>query len=199
MVPQLNRRRIMQGAGAFLAIGFSGTSVLGESRMDIDTIYAPLGVGAATGKGVGDFDFLTGEWHIRHSRLKPGTSDEWMAFESSASVHRVLNGMGSIEELRNPDGSFMGMAVRMWLPDQKKWADHWTSAGNGVVNPPQLGEFVDGEGVFISEETVDNVRWLYRGIWDKITAESCRWHQSASSDGGTTWDWNWWMEWTRKA
>ena len=153
--------------------------------------------GKPTGKGIGDFDFLAGEWTIAHRRLKDGTSDIWEDSVSGATVHRVLDGMGSIEELRAPSGKFMGMGVRVWLPQESKWADHWTSAANGVVNAPQKGEFIDGEGVFISEEQVDGVDWLYRGIWDKITPNSCRWHQSSSKDGGKNWQWNWWMDWTR--
>lgn len=165
----------------------------------IDTEYRPAGRGIVTGKGAGDFDFLTGEWIIRHKRLKDGTKDEWLRFDSSARVHRVLNGLGSIEELRKADGSDMGMGVRVWLSGEEKWADHWTSAANGVVNPPQKGEFIDGEGVFMSQEDVNGVTWFYRGIWDRIMPASCRWHQSVSSDGGQTWQWNWWMEWTRKS
>jgi hypothetical protein len=163
----------------------------------IDTNYTPARKGIVTGKGIGDFDFLTGEWTIRHKRLKDGTKDEWQRFDSGATVHRVLNGMGSVEELRKADGSDMGMGVRVWLSQEKKWADHWTSAGHGVINAPQKGEFIDGDGVFITEEEVDGVKWLYRGVWDKIGDGTCRWHQSASSDGGKSWEWNWWMEWTR--
>lgn len=163
----------------------------------IDTSYAPTGKGIVTGRGKGDFDFLAGEWTIRHRKRKAAGKDEWAEFESSATVHRVLDGLGSIEELRNPNGSFMGMGVRTWLSEQQSWADHWTSAANGVVNPPQLGRFIDGEGVFTSQETVDGQDWVYRGVWDKITATGCRWHQSSSSDGGKSWTWDWWMEWTR--
>ena len=36
-----------------------------------------------------------------------------------------------------------------------------------------------------------------RGVWDRITRTSCRWHQAVSRDGGNTWDVNWWMDWTR--
>ncbi len=165
----------------------------------MDTSYTASGKGVETGKGVGDFDFLTGDWHIRHKRLKTGTRDEWFRFDSGASVHRVLEGMGSIEELRKADGSYMGMGVRVWRPELKKWADHWTSADNGVVNAPQFGSFIDGDGVFISEAEADGVNWQYRGVWDRITSESCRWHQSASKDGGNSWEWNWWMEWTRQS
>ena len=163
------------------------------------TRYTPAGKGIVTGKGVGDFDFLIGDWNIRHKRLKDGTKDIWQCFDSSATVHPVLGRMGSIEELRKPDGSYLGMAVRVWLPELEKWADHWTSAVNGVVNAPQFGSFIDGEGVFISEEKVDGVKLQYRGVWDRITLDSCRWHQSASKDDGKSWDWNWWMEWTRQS
>ena len=165
----------------------------------MDTNYTPAGKGIVTGKGVGDFDFLAGNWHIRHKRLKGGTKDDWQHFESSATVHRVLSGMGSIEELRKADGSDMGMAVRVWIPETEKWADHWTSASNGVVGAPQFGSFIDGDGVFISEEEVDGIKWQYRGVWDKITSESCRWHRAASKDSGNSWEWNWWMEWTRQS
>jgi hypothetical protein len=163
----------------------------------IDTSYRPAAKGVTTGTGSGDFDFLAGEWTIRHLRLKDGTKAEWQGFDSGATVHRVLGGLGSIEELRKADGGFMGMGIRTWLPERKQWSDHWTSAGNGVVNPPQFGSFIDGEGVFLSTETLDGVDWLYRGVWDKISPASCRWHQSSSQDGGKTWQWNWWMEWTR--
>lgn len=152
--------------------------------------------GVVTGKGLGDFDFLTGEWTIKNRRLKDGTKDVWEEFEGGATVHRVMKGQASIEELR-ANGKFLGMGVRVWNPEDKKWADHWTGYYNGVVNPPQMGEFIDGEGVFISDEEVDGVKWLYRGVWDRITPTSCRWHQSSSSDGGNTWERNWYMDWAR--
>ena len=163
------------------------------------TSYVPNGAGIVTGKGVGDFDFLAGHWHIRHKKLKADTKNVWQHFDSSATVHNVLDGMGSIEELRKPDGSYLGMAVRVWLPELGKWADHWTSADTGIVDAPQFGAFVDANGVFISEEGVDGNKWLYRGVWDQIASNKCRWHQSTSQDGGNSWDWNWWMEWMRQS
>ena len=159
--------------------------------------YTPPGKGIATGHGSGDFDFLAGEWRIHNRRLKDGTSDVWKEFPGAATVYRVMGGQASIEELRIPADSFRGMGVRVWRPKEEKWTDHWTGSYDGVVNAPQLGSFVDGEGVFLSEEEVDGVKNLYRGIWDRITPTSCRWHQSASVDGGRSWDWSWWMNWTR--
>ncbi|MGB0907398.1 MAG: hypothetical protein ACPGVT_07885 [Maricaulaceae bacterium] len=200
----LKRRQILQGGAVLLTtVLSSGTSAharksnTATGELTMDTNYAPAGKGIVTGKGVGDFDFLAGNWHIQHKKLKDSAKDEWQFFDSSASVHRVLSGMGSIEELRKADGTDMGMAVRIWRPELEKWADHWTRADNGVVGAPQLGNFIDGDGVFISDYDVDGVKSQYRGVWDQITSESCRWHQSVSKDGGNSWDWNWWMEWTR--
>lgn len=163
------------------------------------TSDALSGNGTVAGKGVGDFDFLTGSWRIRHKKLKDGASDVWQRFGSSATVHSVLGGQGSIEELRKADGSYMGMGVRVWLPELGKWADHWTGADDGVVGAPQFGNFINGDGIFLSEEAVDGTKWQYRGVWDRITSDSCRWHQSASKDGDKSWEWNWWMEWTRQS
>lgn len=153
--------------------------------------------GKVTGKGIGDFDFLTGEWTIRNRRLKDGTKDVWEEFPGAATVYRVMGGMASIEELRIPADNYRGMGVRVWHSQEKLWADHWTGAYNGVVNPPQLGQFIDGEGIFISDDEMGGKPIKARGVWDRITPNSCRWHQSTSADGGKTWDYNWYMDWTR--
>jgi hypothetical protein len=159
--------------------------------------YDPPGRGVATGRGIGDFDFLAGEWRIHNRRLKDGTADVWEEFAGAATVHRVMGGQASIEELRIPSDKFRGMGVRVWRPKEGQWTDHWTGSYDGVVNAPQLGTFIDGEGIFLSEEQADGATNLYRGIWDRITPTSCRWHQSSSTDGGKSWDCSWWMNWTR--
>lgn len=153
-------------------------------------------MGEITGKGIGDFDFLAGEWKIANRRLKDGTT-EWQEFDGGATVHRVLGGLASIEELRGAGGKFLGMGVRVWHPAEKLWADHWTGAYNGVVNDPQMGQFIDGAGIFVSDDQEDGKPVKYRGLWDRITPTSCRWSQASSRDGGKTWHDNWVMIWTR--
>ncbi len=185
------RRRFLQSATGTIIVAM-GASSMGKAA----AAGEPL-TGKITGKGIGDFDFLTGEWTIKNKRLKDGTTDVWEAFDGSATVHRTLGGMASIEELRGPGGKYFGMGVRVWHPEEKMWADHWTGAYNGVVNAPQLGQFIDGNGVFISDDDVDGKPIKARGMWDRITPNSCRWHQSSSKDGGKTWDYNWYMDWIR--
>lgn len=187
----IDRRALVSGTAALLA------GIWGAGMIDSTALAAAAGLAQVTGKGIGDFDFLAGEWRIHHRQLKDASTGQWHEYDSTATVHRVLDGMGSIEELRKPDGRYLGMGVRVWHPEEAMWADHWTSAANGVVNAPQMGRFIDHAGVFLSEETDNGIKMLYRGAWDQISPKSCRWHQSSSKDGGKTWDWNWYTNWSR--
>ncbi len=186
MLSEIDRRQLL-GRGGMLA--FAATYPTLARAAD-----APQGT--ITGKGPGDFDFLTGEWRIKHRRFDPAKTD---VRDGSATVRRILGGQGSIEELRRGDGSIFGMGVRMWHPKEKLWADHWTAAEDGIVNPPQLGRFIDGEGIFLADDKMDGKAVKVKAVWDKITPTSCRWYQMMSRDGGKNWDRNWYMDWTRVA
>lgn len=190
----LGRRALLQSAAGLAAAGMIGGAA-GAAGTPIPP--PPKPDAPVTGKGVGDFDFLTGEWTIVNRRFdgiyKKGRGES----EGSATVQRVLNGMGSIEQLRGPGGKLRGMGVRVWRPEAGVWADHWTDCQDGVVNPPQLGRFIEGQGVFEADDEMDGKPIKVRAFWDKITPVSCRWYQTMSADGGKTWDYGWYMDWTR--
>lgn len=159
--------------------------------------FPPFPSGQPSGKGPGDFDFLTGEWTIELRNFDTSGPNGNEVKKASATVHRVLGGAGSIEELRRGDGTMWGMGVRVWLPEKKLWADHWTAAANGVVNPPQLGSFIGGAGLFTADDVDDGKPVRFRAVWDKITPSSCRWYQCQSRDDGKSWEYGWYMDWTR--
>lgn len=145
----------------------------------------------------GDFDFLTGEWRIRHEWKRTPTG-AWETFTGEATVVSILGGICSVEELRIPARDFNGMGLRLLDVTNKVWSDHWVNAKSGVVTTPgQRGGFANGEGIFDTNDVEGETPVIYRGIWDLITPTSCRWRQGASRDGGQSWDWEWIMEWTR--
>lgn len=173
--------------------------LIATAGLAMTQIASPIStLAAATADAIGkpgDFDFLTGEWRIHNRFLEKGT---WIEFPGEATVVGILGGIASIEELRIPARGFSGMGLRLLDVERKVWSDHWVNAKSGkVAVPGQEGVFVDGAGTFISHDTVDGIAWQYRGVWDQITPGSCRWHQSSSRDGGQTWEWNWYMDWTR--
>lgn len=145
----------------------------------------------------GDFDFLTGEWRIANRMIDKGA---WIEFPGEATVVRILDGVGSVEELRIPAREFSGMGLRLLDVEKRIWNDHWVNAKSGVVSVPgQQGVFENGVGTFLTEDTEGKMRMLYRGVWDRITPKSCRWFQGSSKDGGKTWTDSWFMDWTRVA
>lgn len=150
---------------------------------------------AATGKP-GDFDFLSGFWKIRHRQLKDAVWDE---FEGEATVYGILGGTVSVEELRIPARNFSGMGLRLLDPERRLWADHWVNAKSCVLRgEPTWGSFVDGVGIWDADDSDNGTPIIVRGVWDRITADSCRWYQAVSRDGGKTWQENWIMDWNRK-
>lgn len=151
---------------------------------------------AATGKP-GDFDFLSGNWKIKNRQHKNGV---WESFDGEATVHGILAGIASVEELRIPAKNFSGMGLRLLDVENKLWADYWVNSKSGVLTPPpSWGSFVNGVGTWDSDETDANQAIIVRGVWDRITPQSCRWYQAASRDGGKTWKESWVMDWSRAA
>lgn len=143
----------------------------------------------------GDFDFLTGEWRIQHRSIVGG---QWIAYEGEATVHAILAGVGSVEELRIPARNFSGMGLRLLDVEKHVWSDFWVNAKSGVLTTPgQTGSFENGAGIFVTDDEADGKPVKYAGIWDQIAPGSCRWRQAASKDGGRTWDQSWIMHWTR--
>lgn len=185
------RRTVLKTAAAGLAVCVTGTGAA-----------LAAATGAPAGKP-GEFDFLAGEWKIRHRRLKTPGSDDWDEFEGEATCWTILGGVGSVEELRIPARDFSGMGLRLLDvgqpdPKQRLWSDFWVNAKSGVLTTPgTTGTFADGAGTFLADDMDGDTPIKVRGVWDRITPTSCRWHQAISRDGGKTWEGNWFMDWTR--
>jgi hypothetical protein len=67
------------------------------------------------------------------------------------------------------------------------------------MDPPVRGGFKDGVGVFQGADTYNGRPIIARFRWTEITANTAKWDQAFSTDGGKTWETNWRMEFTRAA
>ena len=180
------RRTVLQGAA-----GLAAMPALGE--LIGSTAAAP---GPTPGKP-GDFNFLAGEWRISHRRRRAGEAG-WDEFPGEATCWTILGGVGSVEELRIPARDFSGMGLRLLDLEKRVWNDFWVNGKSGVLAPPGLtGSFENGAGIFIADDMDGTQPIKVRGVWDRITPGSCRWHQAVSRDGGKTWEENWFMDWVR--
>lgn len=190
--PTNEQRRQLLGAGALAGVA---ALVPAASAQVAAAAAAP----AAKGSGKpGDFNFLAGEWKISNRRPRAGKPGEWDEFPGEATCWSILGGVGSIEELRIPARNFSGMGLRLLDVEAGVWSDFWVNARSGVLSTPgQTGNFENGAGVFTADDVDDGKPIKVRGVWDRITPNSCRWRQGVSRDNGQTWTEDWFMDWMR--
>ncbi len=185
------QRRLIVAAGA--ASGMA--AMLGDACAEALDPIPPLPATPTPGRP-GDFNFLAGEWRINNRQPRPDGS--WVTFPGEATCWTILQGVGSVEELRIPARNFSGMGLRMLDVGASVWSDFWVNAQSGVLTTPgQTGSFENGAGIFVSDDVDNGTPIKAVGVWDGITPTSCRWRQAVSRDGGETWAQNWIMDWTR--
>jgi hypothetical protein len=152
--------------------------------------------------GRADFDFLMGRWDVQHRRLRERLkgSTSWEEFAGTSLARPLLGGLGNIDEniMERAGGRMEGMTVRLYDPLSQQWSLYWADSVNVVLQPPMIGGFVQGRGEFYDQELFEGRAIFCRFIWSDITATACRWEQAFSADGGTSWETNWIMEFTRQ-
>jgi hypothetical protein len=145
--------------------------------------------------GQHDFDFEIGRWKTHLRRLvRPLTgSTTWVEYEGTSNVSKVLDGRANLVELKvaGPAGRIEGLSLRLYNPQSHQWSLNFANINDGNLTPPTIGEFRDGRGDFYNQDTLNGRSILVRFLISDITANSCRFEQSFSPDGGKTWEVNW--------
>ena len=144
--------------------------------------------------GVHDFDFLPGRWAIENRRLVDG---QWTTFPATSHTFAMLGGVGNHDHF-HADG-YEGFSLRLYDAEADVWRIWWSSTARpGRLDPPVEGRFAaDGTATFEADDVLDGVPLRMRFVWSEITADSARWEQSFSFDGGATWVPDWTMRLTR--
>ncbi len=145
--------------------------------------------------GQHDFDFSFGTWKTHIKRLKHplSGSTEWVEYEGTSVVRKVWNGLGGISETEadGPAGHIETLSLRLYNPQARQWNLTYAFGPVGVLSVPSSGEFKNGHGEFFDTEDINGRSVLVRQVWSDITADSCRFEQAFSADGGKTWEVNW--------
>jgi hypothetical protein len=74
---------------------------------------------------------------------------------------------------------------------------NWANGKTGILGVPTVGEFRNGRGVFVDQESFNDRAILVRNSFMDITPNSARFEQTFSDGGGETWETNWVMTFTR--
>jgi hypothetical protein len=150
-----------------------------------------------------DFDFIVGDWQVRHRRLNArlvGCTD-WTEFQGLSSTRPTLGGYGNVEDnlLHLPEGDVRALAMRSFDAASRSWSIWWLDARNPHrLDVPVVGRFAHGTGVFHAEDTLNGQPIRVRFVWRPNPGGRPTWEQAFSPDGGATWETNWTMEFTRR-
>jgi hypothetical protein len=144
-----------------------------------------------------DFDFFKGKWQLRNRKLKSRLNNctEWTEFESTQEMYTVLNGIGNIDNfLATFDGQpFEGMTVRLFNPKTKLWSIYWADSNVGKLDPPVVGSFENDVAHFFTKDVFNGKNIVVVFRWDARDKDNPVWSQAFSDDNGQTWEWNWYM------
>jgi hypothetical protein len=161
-----------------------------------------LNITASKTSSPDDFDFLVGEWRIHNKKLNKRLAgcDEWTEFEALGECRKILNGFGNTDSFKTDfDGNlFEGMTLRLFNPQTRLWSIYWADSRAVVLDIPQVGSFESGIGEFYARDIFEVKPIVVRFRWDATDAENPVWSQAFSADAGTTWEWNWFMSFSRR-
>ncbi len=143
-----------------------------------------------------DFDFLHGNWRVRHRKLatRLAGADDWSEFDGTSSTRPILGGFSNVEHnfIGDPAG---GYALRAFETGTGLWRIWWLDLRSPrEIGLPVVGGFDGGSGTFLADDHWNGVPIKVRFMWFKRAGVGPRWEQSFSPDGGRTWELNWSMQ-----
>jgi hypothetical protein len=158
-------------------------------------IAAPTAAPLAHRDGQHDFDFEFGVWktHLKRRVHPLSGSSTWVELDGTSVVSKIWNGRANLVELKIDDGTthLDVLSLRVYNPKTGQWSLNTANANSATLGVPTVGEFKNGRGEFFDQESFNGRTILVKNVWTDITANSCRFEQSFSDDGGKTWELNW--------
>jgi hypothetical protein len=146
------------------------------------------------------FDFWIGEWDVNLRVIQKDNT--WKdQHRSVARIYPILDGKAILELWSEKENGINGYSLRYFNPQKDKW-DLWLNwAGKNRSGTNGLeGKFRHGRGEFFIERKIDEkTTQISRYTFSDASANSLRWDDGYSRDGGKTWSANWIMEFSRRA
>lgn len=124
-----------------------------------------------------------------------------MSLKENRPQRKILGGFGNLEDnlLHFPGSSFRAIALRSYNSETRKWSIWWLDGRfPDSLDTPVVGGFANGVGLFYADDMFEGMPIKIRFMWSLAAPNQPRWEQAFSSDGGTTWETNWTMDFLPK-
>ncbi len=158
-------------------------------------------VSAALPPEARQFDFWIGEWNVNlRIRQDDGTWEDQV--RSTARIYPILGGKAVLELWSDSrEDGIKGFSLRYFDTARGEWVLWLNWPGPNRSGSSSLaGKFRHGRGEFFATRRgPDGTETTSRYTFSDITANSLRWDDAFSTDGGLTWRHGWIMEFSRTA
>jgi len=183
-------------AGALLLQ--SGVAIAADAT---ETANVPKAGAAHDGRHDFDFEFGTWNTHLRRLRSPLSGSTEWVEYEGTTVVRKVLDGRANLVELEveGPAGRIEGLSLRLYNVEARQWTLNFANIADGLLTVPVVGKFRGDHGEFYAQDTFKGRAILVRFLIDPVGTDAYRFEQAFSADGGKSWEVNWIATDTRRA
>ncbi len=104
-------------------------------------------------------------------------------------MRKVWGGRAQLEEIEadGPKGHWEALTLFLYNPKSHQWSQTFINSRMGVLNSAIIGIFKKGRGELFSQDTFNDRVIMVRSTWSEIAANSHRYEESYSDDGGKTW------------
>ena len=142
--------------------------------------------------GEHDFVFSAGRWttHIRRLLHPLSGSTTWVELNGTVVSTPVWGGRAQLEEIEasGADTRFEGLTLFLYNPQAHQWNQYFSNSASGVVDAPAVERADGAKAELFGQDTLEGRAILVRIVWSDISADSHKFEQSFSDDGGKTWE-----------
>ncbi len=138
-----------------------------------------------------EFDFWLGDWNLswKDSEGKTQTGRN--------KINKILGGCVIEEDFSTEDGSFTGRSFSVYNPTKGYWEQTWVDNSGGYMN---FTGGMDGDKMILSRSITDKSGKviIQRMVFYNISEKQFTWDWENSTDGGSTWNLLWQLNYMRE-
>ncbi len=166
----------------------------------VTVIFNVVAISQSIAEKQKQFDFWIGEWDV-NLRVRQKDFSWKDSHKSVARIYSILDGKAVFELWSESEKGINGYSLRYYNPKKNKWDLwlNWASNNQSATNGMECEFRQKRAECFSTRKISPATNLISRYTFSDGHADSVRWDDAYSRDGGKTWSNNWIMEFSRKS